>query len=93
MTGRTCVCEGEFIWACGPECPCFHHRLADGTVVDDTPLYTERDLRKAAHSIPAGRTDHIDPERLDMALVSMGLDWPPGKRADFIAFYEDTDDD
>jgi hypothetical protein len=20
-----CVCEGEFIWACGPECDCFHH--------------------------------------------------------------------
>jgi hypothetical protein len=21
-----CTCEGEFIWACGPECTCFHHR-------------------------------------------------------------------
>lgn len=20
-----CTCEGEFIWACGPECDCFHH--------------------------------------------------------------------
>jgi hypothetical protein len=20
-----CICEGEFIWACGPECECFHH--------------------------------------------------------------------
>jgi hypothetical protein len=20
-----CICEGEFIWACGPECDCFHH--------------------------------------------------------------------
>lgn len=20
-----CTCEGEFIWACGPECNCYHH--------------------------------------------------------------------
>jgi hypothetical protein len=20
-----CLCEGEFTWACGPECECWHH--------------------------------------------------------------------
>ena len=23
---QDCTCEGEFVWACGPECSCFHHR-------------------------------------------------------------------
>ena len=23
---RECLCEGEFIWACGPECRCYHHQ-------------------------------------------------------------------
>ena len=22
---QECTCEGEFVWACGPECTCFHH--------------------------------------------------------------------
>jgi hypothetical protein len=40
-----------------------------------------------------GDASGIDSERLDAALIAMGLDWGPAKRADFIAFYEDTDDD
>lgn len=32
---RECVCEGEFIWACGPECDCYHH--TDGGPWSDNP--------------------------------------------------------
>lgn len=33
MSDRTfvCTCEGEFVWACGSECDCFHHAIRDGT--------------------------------------------------------------
>lgn len=26
MTEPECTCEGEFTWACGPECDCYHHQ-------------------------------------------------------------------
>lgn len=29
-TNHECLCEGEFIWACGPECECFHHAAGAG---------------------------------------------------------------
>lgn len=39
-TARDCTCEGEFIWACGPECDCYHHLAA-------LPPMPELELRAA----------------------------------------------
>jgi len=34
-----CTCEGEFIWACGPECDCFHHEQYEIPEEDDYYSY------------------------------------------------------